>query len=117
MKPILLLLGVANLALAEAATFETATYRILIDVRCPEGHVTCDNVRYVGTNKKTGKSITLRGSTVHSYANDGATPTQFQGYRFRNGSTEYFVSEHGYLEVTSGDKTLVYEEGKWDWEK
>lgn len=26
-------------------------------MRCPEGEVTCDNVRYVGTSRKTGKSI------------------------------------------------------------
>src|SRR5262249_13768940 len=77
----------------------------------------CNDVRYVGTSKKTRKSVTLIGTTVHSTGADGVTPTQFQGYSFKNGSTEYFVSLHGYLEVKKGKKILVYETGKWDWEK
>jgi hypothetical protein len=59
----------------------------------------------------------LIGSTVHSRGADGVTATQFQGYRFKNGSTEYFVSIHGYLEIKRRGKVLVYEAGEWDWEK
>ena len=110
-----LLLGITSVAMGGEATFETANYRIVIEVGCPEGDVTCDDVRYVGTSKKTGRSIALRGKTVHSYASDGVTPTQFQGYRFVSGAVVYFVSEHGYLKVTKGDKILVHEEGKWEW--
>ena len=110
-----LLLVVASAVFGQIGVFETQSYRIQIEVRCREDGIMCNNVSYVGTNKKTGKSIRLRGRTVHSYASDGVTPTQFQGYSFTNGSTEYFVSEHGYLEVRRGDKILFYEEGKWDW--
>ena len=112
-----LLLGVVIAAFGQIGVFETQSYRIQIEVRCREDVIMCNNVRYVGTNKKTGKSIRLRGRTVHSYASDGVTPTQFQGYSFTNGSTEYFVSEQGYLEVRRGGKILFYEEGKWDWEE
>jgi hypothetical protein len=97
--------------------FETASFVILIDQRCPEGCVTCDNVKYVGTSKKTGKSITLVGTTYHSKGPDGVTPTQFQGYIFKNGPTEYFVSIHGYLEIKRRGKVLVFEPGEWAWEK
>jgi hypothetical protein len=117
MKIIALFLGIASVALGREEIFETATYRIVIEVRCPESYVACDNVRYVGTSRKTGKWITLSGKTLHSYASDGVTPTQFQGYYFLNGTVAYFVSEHGYLEVTKGDKVLVHEEGHWDWEQ
>ena len=117
MKFAALLFIAVTSSFAAEARFETASFVILIDQRCPEGYVTCDDVKYVGTSKKTGKSITLIGSTVHSYGADGVTPTQFQGYLFKNGSIDYFVSEHGYLEVTKGEKVLLHEEGQWDWEK
>ena len=117
MKLAFLLLFTLTASYAAEARFETASFAILIDQRCPEGSVSCDHVKYVGTSKKTGKSITLIGSTVHSYGPDGVTPTQFQGFRFKNGSVEYFVSEHGYLEVTNGEKLLLHEAGKWDWQK
>ena len=117
MKTAILALTLFSAAFGAEERFESASFVVLIDQRCPEGYVTCDDVKYVGTSKKTGKSITLIGSTVHSLGADGVTPSQFQGYRFKNGATEYFVSIHGYLEVTKGDKILVHEEGKWDWEK
>lgn len=117
MKIALLFLVFVAAAFASEERFETVSFVILIDQRCPEGYVTCDDVKYVGTSKKTGKSITLSGSTVHSIGADGVTPTHFQGYLFKNGATEYFVSVHGYLEVIRRGKLLVYEEGKWDWEK
>ena len=93
-----LLLGVASAVFGQIGVFETQSYRIQIEVRCREDVIMCNNARYVGTNKKTGKSIRLRGRTVHSYASDGVTPTQFQGYSFTNGSTEYFVSAHGVVQ-------------------
>jgi hypothetical protein len=112
----LLFFSLVIAATASEERFETASFVILIDQRCPEGYVTCDNVKYVGTSKKTGKSIMLIGATYHSVGADGLTPTQFQGYRFKKGSTEYFVSIQGYLEVKRGKKVLVWETGKWDWE-
>ena len=117
MKIAVLFLSLVITAVASEERFETPSFVILIDQRCPEGYVTCNDVKYVGTSKKTGKTITLIGATVHSRGADGVTPTQFQGYRFKNGSTEYFVSAHGYLEVKRGEKVLVYETGKWDWER
>jgi hypothetical protein len=117
MKIALLSLSLVTTAVASEERFETASFLILIDQRCPEGYVTCDHVKYVGTSKKTGRSIMLIGSTVHSRGADGVTATQFQGYRFKNGSTEYFVSIHGYLEIKRRGKVLVYEAGEWDWEK
>ncbi len=117
MKLALLFLLSAAASFAAAAKFETAGFVILIDDRSAEYSIGSDDVTYFGSSKKTGKSIMLIGSTVHSYGPDGITPTQFQGYHFKNGSIEYFVSEHGYLEVTKGGKVLVFERGQWDWEK
>jgi len=117
MKKAILALTLLSAAFGAEDRFETANFVILIDQRCPEGYVTCDDVKYVGTSKKTGKSITLIGSTVHSIGADGVTPSHFQGYKFKSGTVEYFVSIHGYLEVKKGGKVILYEEGKWDWEK
>ncbi len=99
---------------AFAGTLKTPSYTIEIKPNCAEGHVTCDDVTYVGTNKATGKSITLRGKTIHSVCADGFAPCGFQGYEFKNGATTYSVLEDGYLLVREGDKVLVQEKGKWE---
>lgn len=102
-------------AISEPGTLTTQAYKITVDVRCPEGYVSCDNVRYTGVNRASGKSITLTGKTVHATAQDGVTPSRFLGYRFDNGNTTYFVSEDGELRVTRGPKLLVQERGVWKW--
>ena len=99
---------------SHAETLDTPSFTIKIEAKCDQGNVTCDNVTYVGTSKKTGKSITLRGKTMHSICKDGVTPCRFLGWQFRNGSTKYIVTEGGQLTVTQVDKVLVNETGKWN---
>ena len=94
-------------------TLDTPGYTVDIVQQCEEGNVTCDDVRYTGTSKKTGKSITLRGKTVHTLAADGVTPGAFQGYAFKTGRTHYTVYADGRLLVTQGRKTLVNQQGQW----
>jgi len=94
-------------------TLDTPGYTVDIVQQCEEGNVTCDAVRYTGTSKKTGKSITLIGTTVHSMAADGVTPGAFQGYAFKTGRTHYTVYADGRLLVTQGKKTLVNQRGEW----
>ncbi len=101
------------LAHAEALVLKTPSFVVKIDVRCAEGNVTCDDVVYTGTSRKTGKSIKVKGQTMHSTCADGVTPCQFQGYTFNNGRTNYTVLESGQLTVMSGGKTLMSEKGVW----
>jgi hypothetical protein len=96
-------------------TLTTPSYKITVEIHCPEGCVTCDNVRYVGTNRKSGKTVTLIGRTVYTIGADGVTPSHFLGYEFRNGSTIYFVAEDGELWVRRRSKTLLDERGVWKW--
>ena len=101
---------------AHAQTLETPGYTVKITQQCEEGNVSCDDVRYLGTSKKSGKAIALRGKTMHSLAADGVTPGAFQGYVFRTGrvsSTVYTVYADGRLLVTEGKKTLVNQRGEW----
>ena len=77
--------------------------------------MTCDDVRYTGVSRKSGRSIRLSGKTVHATGADGLTPSHFLGYEFKHGKTTYFVSEDGGLEVTRGSKVLVQEKGEWKW--
>lgn len=94
-------------------TLETPGFTVRITQQCEEGNVTCDDVRYVGTSKKSGKAITLRGKTMHSLAADGVTPGAFQGYVFKSGRATYTVFADGRLVVTEGKKTLVSQRGEW----
>lgn len=94
-------------------TLETPGFTVRITQQCEEGNVTCDDVRYVGTSKKSGKAITLRGKTMHSLAADGVTPGAFQGYVFKSGRVSYTVFADGRLVVTEGKKTLVNQRGEW----
>jgi len=108
------LLAASTQAHAQAQqTLETKGYRVSIVQQCEEGNVTCDDVRYTGTSKQSGKAITLRGKTMHSMAADGVTPGAFQGYVFRSGRTTYNVYADGRLLVTEGKKTLVNQRGEW----
>jgi hypothetical protein len=105
-----LLLG---MSLARAATLTTPSFIVEVTVNCEEGNVTCDDVGYVGTSKKTGKRIKLHGKTMHTLCADGVTPCRFLGYEFRNGKTRYQVLDDGTLLVVQGKKTLLNEKGEW----
>ena len=98
---------------AEAADLITKTYSIAITENCPEGEVGCRDVTYVGTNKTTGKSITLKGKAVMHMCPDRVTPCSHEGYEFKNGYIEYRVKPDGLLVVTRGAKVLVEEQGEW----
>jgi hypothetical protein len=116
MKRILLLITSALIASqVSASTLTTPSFVIQIKVNCAEGNVTCDNVTYVGTSRKSGKSITLRGRTKHGICADGVTPCQFLGYEFKNGATYYRVLEDGHLLVMQGNKVVLEEKGEWKW--
>ena len=110
---IALILAAASLRAASTNTLITPSYKITVEMRCPEYDTTCDDVRYVGVSLKSGKSITLIGRTVHTTGADGVTPAHFLGYEFKSGKTTYFVGEDGELRVTEGSKVLVEEHGTW----
>ena len=94
----------------------TDSYEITIEQRCPEGHVSCDNVKYTGVHRESGKSIRLTGRTHHTTCADGVSPCRFIGYLFRRGDVTYWVGENGYLSVKQAKKVLVEERGKWSGE-
>ena len=96
-----------------ARTLTTPSFVIRIKANCAEGNVTCNDVTYMGTSRKTGKSITLRGKTKHSMCADGITPCRFQGYEFWNGKTYYRVLDDGSLSVLQQNRTLLEERGSW----
>jgi len=112
---VLLILAVATLRAGPTGTLDTPSFKIKIDVRCEEGEVTCDDVGYVGKNKKTGETLELTGKTAHHMDADG-TPTRFLGYIFKNEGVTYFLSEEGELRVTRGEKVLLKEKGIWTWD-
>lgn len=110
----LLLALFAPLAFAsQTLKLDTPSYSVKIEVLCAEGDVSCDQVRYSGRSKKSGKSIALKGKTAHTLCADGVSPCRFLGYRFQHGKLNYFVSDDGLLQVTQGRKTLVEEAGQW----
>lgn len=95
-------------------TLTTPSFVIRVKLNCAEGKVTCDDVTYVGTSTKTGKSIQLHGKTTHAVCADRVTPCRFQGYEFWNGKTRYRVLDDGTLSVTQQDKVLLEERGSWE---
>ena len=78
-----------------------------------EYELTCDHVKFTAFDRKSGKSITLFGKTIHAVGADRVTPSHFLGYEFRHGRTKYFVDESGELQITRGSKVLVQETGEW----
>ncbi len=103
----------SGMGFARADTLTTASFSVQITVNCAEGDGVCDDVSYRGVNRRSGKSLVLRGKTMHSLCADGVTPCRFLGYEFRKGPFQYVVYENGGLLVTRGKKVLVEESGEW----
>jgi hypothetical protein len=87
---------------------------MIVDQHCPEGYVTCEDVRCLEIDKKTGKSIILLGRTVHATGADGVTPSHFLGYMFKSGQLTCFLGENGELQVSRGTKVVLEERGIWE---
>lgn len=96
-----------------ASELRTKTYVVQITENCQEGEVGCRDVTYLGTNKNTGKSITLKGQAVMHMCPDRITPCSHEGYRFKNGNVEYRVTPDGMLVVSQGSKVIAKEQGAW----
>lgn len=106
------LLGLAVTSLVNAQTLKTPTYLINISQDCPEYDVVCSNVKYQSKNLKNNQRITLYGKSLHSTCKDGS-PCAFQGYEFKNGRYNYFVTANGQLTVSKNGKILLSEKGRW----
>jgi hypothetical protein len=115
--PAITLLPLSIFLLAEsvlAETLKTKSFNVTITRNCLEESVTCNNVTYIGRDLNTGKSIRLKGRTMHRMCADRITPCRFLGYEFRNKNYRYLVTAEGTLQVYQGTKLLVNEEGTWD---
>lgn len=109
-------------ALLQAETLTTPSYVITITNKCEEGVVGCDDIRYIGVNRKNKQSISLKGRDLMHYCPDdqgdgpGKTPCRHMGYEFKNGKTNYLITDDGRLEVRRGSKLLLQEQGVWSYE-
>ncbi len=112
-------LFIALLLLPSAAyaeqTLTTPHFTVVLSENCEEGVVGCDDVTYQGTNRKTGKTITLQGTTNMVMCADGVTPCHIGNYTFNNGAVVYSVYPDGTLTVTEGSKELLNETGEWSY--
>lgn len=79
--------------------FGSRTYDFLIENRCKEGSVTCDNIVLEARNKNTGELLKAVGSTHHIRCTDGITPCRFIGYIFKQKDLEIFI-DNQYIQVT-----------------
>ncbi len=101
-------------SIAFGSTLTTKNHTVTISQLCPEGYVTCNNVKYVGVSNRSGNKIELNGTTLHTVCADGKTPCRFLGYEFKNGNVTYRVLESGLLQVLQGEsKVLLEENGTW----
>jgi len=91
----------------------TESYEITIDARCAEGVVSCNDVRYTGVERRTGRHIRLRGEDMHTICADGVTPCRFLGQVFKRGKATYMVLEDGTLSIRENDKVVQQEKGIW----
>lgn len=114
MRAIVLAIGlIAAVLSSRASTLDTPSFHITIEERCGEYVIGCENVKYVGTSKISGKSITLIGKSIYHLGPDGVTPAHFLGYMFKNGCVKYFVIANGELRVVRKGRTIVEEVGVW----
>lgn len=93
----------------------TPSYSVTITENCKEGVVGCDDVTYRGINRKTGKSITLKGAARMVMCADRVTPCHVDVYEFKNGAYLYSLYPDGNLVVTKNGHVIINEIGKWQW--
>lgn len=91
---------------------ETPSFVVRIEVHCEDGGG-CEDARYLGTNKRTGRALSLSGAPAYRPCADGVTPCQWTGYKFLTGSYTYFVSLGGVLRIERRGKLLLQEDGVW----
>jgi hypothetical protein len=106
---------------ALASTLVTPSYEITITENCLEGDVACQDVSYTSKNRRTRRTVHLKGrSIVHNCPGDqgdgpGKTPCRHVGYEFRTGKTTYAVDDDGRFTVTHGGRVVLEERGNGDW--
>jgi|GEM_PF-5968802 len=85
--------------------YETKTYVIAITETCRPGDLQCD-ATYVGTNKRTGASILLKGKTAVRMCNRNPPDTAcgVDGWDFQNGSVDYLFVTNGGLSLNVSNK-------------
>lgn len=111
--PAMVVLALVAAHTADAETLVTATSTISIRLNCAEGNVSCDDVAFTSTDRRSGRTLRLRGRTLHTLCADGVTPCRFLGYEFARGATRYTVLEEGMLVVRRGGKVLLEQAGQW----
>lgn len=98
---------------AAARTLTTPDYIVTLRSHCPEGEVGCQRVTYHGVSRKTGRAVTLNGTTRMVMCADGTTPCHVGDYEFHNGAYLYSVYPDGHLVVTRHGRVIVDQAGAW----
>ncbi|PHM30056.1 hypothetical protein [Xenorhabdus innexi] len=93
----------------DATIFETKTYHIAIYNLCPEGYVSCEDVKSVVKNKKKHTSLIMKGSTMNRDCDTGSC--SFYGYKFKSKGITYTIYQQGILYISKDKKVLFSEEG------
>lgn len=121
-KPLKLFLVLAALffvagfaSAGQSSHLTTPSYIIAITENCAEGDVGCSNVTYVGRNRKSQQSTTLKGKAIMHMCPDRVTPCSHQGYAFKNGNAVYRLTPDGALVVLRHGKVVLAEQGTWSW--
>jgi len=111
--------GIGNSALYLPFTtnhiyLHTDKFIIELKSNCKTGLFLCENIKYVGKNKSTKKSISLNGEPFFGYKKGNGSYRQL-GVYFINGNYEYFVYFEGSLKVvnTKENKTILKAKGAW----
>jgi hypothetical protein len=104
-----LLIAAVPLLAQGAISCVTENYEVTIIEHCAQDENFCRDVTYVGKNKKTGKSVKLKGSQTIRTCSDGVTPCQMMGWEFFSGPYRYAITDYKTLWVTRNGKDLIVE--------
>lgn len=116
MKKYVLLVLAIFCSQVQAETLTTRTYEIQVG-SCPEGHVTCNNIRFKVHNLLTGNVSVHVGETLHTLCADGTTPCRFAGYQFQGDQRQFTLYVDGTLIVNyESINEKQVEEGEWSYQ-
>ncbi|MDX7986230.1 hypothetical protein FE392_02625 [Xenorhabdus sp. 12] len=94
---------------AYTSVFETKNYDITINVRCPEGNVSCDDVVFSLFNKQKQTAMVMKGKTLNRDCVTGSC--DFYGYEFKNKGLVYKIYQYGIFDISKKGKVISSESG------
>ncbi len=100
--------------LAHAARVQiltTKSYFVTVSDQCLHGDLMCKRVEYYSVEKSSGKTLRLKGTSDFRTCMDSKGPCEWYGFKFKKGTSVYYVTREQHLKIFENDQLILDEQG------